>query len=112
MASIGFFAQTNAVLLKENEPVTTNLATADSKTGAGANLSSELTNLTKQFAEIEANIKTANEAYQEPPADAAGMMKEGYKFVMGQVTVDGLGQWGTMTGQPGAGVVENKRAAP
>ncbi len=38
-------------------------------------------------------------------------MNGDYKFVMGEVQIDGLGQWGTMTGQPGAVVVEKKPAA-
>ena len=93
-------AVSNAVLLKESSkddlPKMLNLASADTATGAG--LSEELERLNKQFAEIEGNIAAANKLNQDAPTSPAGYMNGDYKFVMGQVTVDGLGEWGSMSG--------------
>ncbi len=62
LAAVGIFTEeVNAVLLKEER--TTKLASAAAEIASGASLASELQNLNKQFAEIEANIELANKTF-------------------------------------------------
>ena len=70
-----------------------------SQAGAEASVTTGLNDLVKQFAEIEATIKSHSTTTADPmPATPAGLLNGDYKFVMGEVQVDGLGQWGKMSG--------------
>lgn len=106
IASLGIFGQTNAVLLTQ-APADLSQAAAEASTVTGLN------ELVKQFAEIEANIKAHSDVKADPmPSTPAGLLNGDYKFVMGEVQVDGLGQWGQMAGGKDIVVEKAPAAAP
>jgi len=72
---------------------------SQSSANAEAETVTGLNDLVKQFSEIEATIASHSTPTADPmPSTPAGLLNGDYKFVMGEVQVDGLGQWGQMAG--------------